>query len=181
MCVWVRGGMKYKFFCNQTVTAYPTGYTSPAEEVYMPGTNYYGGTNTYITIIFTPQSTITEGLYFDQRMRVEGNLKPNSLTVVGDANVGGNISCSNNISATKSLFANGGYLYSVNNGKTAKIGSQNSSWCHFETDAAAHYFNKRIWVNGTVTKGSGAVNVPASFIQSSAPSAVQTGDIWFIT
>ncbi|MBQ9731078.1 MAG: hypothetical protein IJV94_02975 [Bacilli bacterium] len=126
--------MKYKFFCNQPVTAYPTGVTKN-DEIYMPGTNYYGGTNTYVTIMFTPQSTITEGLYFDKRMRVKGNLKPDSLTVVGDVSVGGNISCTNNISASKSLFANNGYLTSVCNGKQIKIGCENSNHTHYVTDA----------------------------------------------
>lgn len=182
VCVWVRGGMKYKFFCNQPVTAYPTGVTKN-DEIYMPGTNYYGGTNTYVTIMFTPQSTITEGLYFDKRMRVKGNLKPDSLTVVGDVSVGGNISCTNNISASKSLFANNGYLTSVCNGKQIKIGCENSNHTHYVTDAnTSHWFNKTVQVAGQIMKGSNYnLNVPAVFIQSGQPTASQTGDIWFIT
>jgi hypothetical protein len=35
-------------------------------------------------------------------------------------------------------------IYSVANGKTVTIGSQNSSWCHIYTDAAAFAFNHTI-------------------------------------
>ena len=34
-----------------------------ADEIYTVGTNYYGGANVNVSIIFTPQSTITEGAY----------------------------------------------------------------------------------------------------------------------
>lgn len=182
ICVWLRGGMNYQFFSNTPATLYPSGFQN-GDEVYSPGTNYYGGENSYVDIIFTPQSTITEGLYFDKRMRVGGNLKSSSLTVEGDASVGGSLSCSNSISASKSLFANNGYLHSVCNGKTTKIGAENSSHTHYITDAnTSHWFNKTVQVAGQIMKGSNySLNVPAVFIQSGQPSASQTGDIWFIT
>lgn len=34
---------------------------------------------------------------------------------------------------------------------------------------------------GTMYKGAGSLGVPGVFIQSSTPSAIQTGDIWFVT
>ena len=37
-------------------------YTS-GDEVYTVGTNYYGGSNSNVEVVFTPQSTITEGAY----------------------------------------------------------------------------------------------------------------------
>ena len=37
--------------------------TSYGDETYTVGTNYYGGANVNVSIIFTPQSTITNGSY----------------------------------------------------------------------------------------------------------------------
>lgn len=42
----------------------------------------------------------------------------------------------------------GGYFISTANGKTLTIGSQNSSWCHYSTNAPAHWFNTHVEVNG---------------------------------
>ncbi len=81
------------------------------------------------------------------------------------------------------MYADGGYLYSVCNGHTFSVGSQNNGWCHYNTTAPSHWFNKPVAVSGTIVKGSSYnVNVPGVFVQSasSTPTATQTGDIWFI-
>lgn len=73
-----------------------------------------------------------------------------------------------------------GQLSITSNGQTVTLGSGNSGWCHYTTTAPSHWFNTKVAVCGTILKGSSYnVNVPGVFIQSSTPSAVQTGDIWF--
>lgn len=67
-CVWLRGGLKYKIRSNSKPTHHDTDYAN-GDEIYTVGTNYYGGTNSNISIIFTPQSTISSGLYFDQTVK----------------------------------------------------------------------------------------------------------------
>ena len=187
ICVWLRGGMEYRFFSNTKPTLHSSGYTSGSEEVYATGTAYHGGTNTNVTIHFNPQSTIKSGAYFSRNLAISGE-----LYVGGAAKVGGTFTSTGKItsnasieatggavSASTSVYANGGGLVSLWNGRTVTVGSRNSEWCHYETDAPAHWFNKKVHVNGALYKGSSYdQNVPAVFVQSSAPSATQTGDIW---
>lgn len=81
-----------------------------------------------------------------------------------------------------SILACDGYLYSIYNGKNITIGSLNGSHCNYSTTAPDHLFNKSVYVQGSLYKGSSYnQNVPAVFIQSSTPTATQTGDIWFVT
>lgn len=61
--IWLRGGTRY--YCrtmNTSLTPKTGSYTEGSSTV-TSGTNYYGGTNTLINIMFTPQTTITSGLY----------------------------------------------------------------------------------------------------------------------
>ena len=46
------------------------------------------------------------------------------------------------------------YLKSTCNGKTITIGSANASYCHYQTDAPAHWFNKEVHVAGHVYGGT---------------------------
>ena len=48
-CVWVRGGMSYRFYCNKTPTL-RTANTSNGNEIFTVGTGYSGGTNTKVTV-----------------------------------------------------------------------------------------------------------------------------------
>ena len=68
-CVWLRGGIVYRMYCNYIPTLYADGFSSSDGEYYSAGTNYYGGTNTNVDIWFTPQSTITSGTYFGNDVR----------------------------------------------------------------------------------------------------------------
>ena len=67
-CVWIRGGLSYDFYSNIKPVLYETDYDDPEytenKEIFSVGTNYYGGTNTRVDILFTPQTTITKGAYF---------------------------------------------------------------------------------------------------------------------
>lgn len=48
-----------------------------------------------------------------------------------------------------------GKIYTINNGVTSSIGSDNSALCHYRTDASAgHWFNKDVLVAGDVYGGS---------------------------
>lgn len=60
-CVWVRGGMKYEFICNIKPVLYVDSYSSN-EQVFMPGTNYYGGTNEKVTICWSADNPKNEVL-----------------------------------------------------------------------------------------------------------------------
>lgn len=48
-CVWVRGGMKYRFYSNQTPTLHSIDYTWDSQ-TFTVGTNKTGGTNVNVTI-----------------------------------------------------------------------------------------------------------------------------------
>lgn len=52
-------------------------------------------------------------------------------------------------SPTDKLHVNSGYIKITNNGKYLKIGPQNSSHTHYETDAS-HWFNTRVDVDGAI-------------------------------
>lgn len=178
-CVWLRGGLLYYFYSNRKATKRETGFTF-GNEVFTIGPNYYGGSNSNVTIRFTPKSTINGGTtYFSHGIKTSGG-----INAAGKIQTSSSIEATGgSVSASDSLFANNGYLYSVCNGKQTKIGCENSSHTHYVTNAnTSHWFNKTVQVAGQIMKGSGYnLNVPAVFIQSGQPSASQTGDIWFIT
>jgi hypothetical protein len=48
-CVWVRGGMIYRFYCNKTPVL-RTSNISNGSEIFTVGTGYSGGTNTKVTV-----------------------------------------------------------------------------------------------------------------------------------
>ena len=61
--LWLRGGLKY--ICQSRscdLSLQESDYTY-IDEVYTVGTNYYGGANSNVNVVFTPQSTITDGAY----------------------------------------------------------------------------------------------------------------------
>ena len=65
-CIWLRGGLNYRFYSNIKPTFYQSSWSNGSGdniETFTSGSNYYGGTNTNVDIIFTPQTTITEGSY----------------------------------------------------------------------------------------------------------------------
>lgn len=63
--VWLRGGLGYRVYSNYTPTLHTSNYTI-GSVICTVGTNYYGGSNTYVNIMFTPQSTITQGAMFSK-------------------------------------------------------------------------------------------------------------------
>ena len=76
-CVWLRGGRKYTVYCNKKPTFYYDGYTSNTtntndREIYTVGTNYHGGTNTRVTIVWsalqTSQQVVTREETYDAKL-----------------------------------------------------------------------------------------------------------------
>ena len=61
--IWLRGGIHYTCFSRNADLSLKTSDYTYGNETYTVGTNYYGGSNSNVSIWFTPQSTITEGAY----------------------------------------------------------------------------------------------------------------------
>ena len=61
--IWLRGGIHYVCCSRDCDLTLKTSDFTFYDETYTVGTNYYGGANVNVSIIFTPQSTITEGAY----------------------------------------------------------------------------------------------------------------------
>ena len=68
--IWLRGGLRYTCFSRDSELSLKTSNYTYGEEVYTIGTNYYGGSNTNVEIMFTPQSTISEGAYSSRPITV---------------------------------------------------------------------------------------------------------------
>lgn len=63
------------------------------------------------------------------------------------------------IYAKGGVQANNGKLKSVYNGQTFDVGSENSSYCHYNTTAGSHWFNKQVSINGTLYPYGAAQNI----------------------
>lgn len=72
-CVWVRGGSNYRIWSNRVGSLKTSDYTS-GNEIFTVGTGYSGGTNTKVTIYFTPQSTISSGMYVNDLIKSSSNI-----------------------------------------------------------------------------------------------------------
>ena len=66
--IWLRGGFNYSCWTKNCELSLKTSDYTYYDEKYTVGTNYYGGENTYVSIIFTPQSTITDGAYSNRNI-----------------------------------------------------------------------------------------------------------------
>lgn len=77
--IWLRGGRTYYFYClNATPTLRTSDYTNGSQK-FTVGTNYYGGNNKNVAIVFTPQSTISSGAYISRNMRVDGTVRGSTV------------------------------------------------------------------------------------------------------
>ena len=61
--IWLRGGIRYYCYSRNADLSLKTSDYTYGDETYTVGTNYYGGSNSNVEVVFTPQSTITEGAY----------------------------------------------------------------------------------------------------------------------
>ena len=79
--IWLRGGIFYTCFSRDSDLSLHTSNYAYGEEVYTIGTNYYGGSNTNVEIMFTPQSTISEGAYSSRQITATGIKANNKLRI----------------------------------------------------------------------------------------------------
>lgn len=59
----------------------------------------------------------------------------------------------NGLISKENVETTDGFLKTAKNGKTTQIGSENSGYCHYITDADKHYFNKPLCVQGDIYGG----------------------------
>ena len=78
-CVWVRGGMKYRFICNKVPTLRTSQYEYSGE-IYTVGTGYSGATNTNVTIQWTANDPSAYNISLSDHTHTSFT---NSITVTG--------------------------------------------------------------------------------------------------
>ena len=61
--IWLRGGIHYACFSRNADLSLKTSDYTYGDETYTVGTNYFGGSNSNVGVVFAPQSTITNGAY----------------------------------------------------------------------------------------------------------------------
>ena len=79
--IWLRGGIHYTCWSRNADLSLKTSDYTFSDETYTVGTNYYGGSNSNVSIWFTPQSTITEGAY-SNRAITSPSIKASVLMVI---------------------------------------------------------------------------------------------------
>lgn len=79
--IWLRGGLHYTCFSRDCELSLHTSDYTFGDEVYTIGTNYYGGSNTNVSIMFTPQSTIKDGAYSSRQIAAT-EIKANNRMVI---------------------------------------------------------------------------------------------------
>ena len=138
-CIWVRGGLTYYVVSNITPSLKTSNYTN-SNEIYTTGSTLHGGTNTKVTVYWTPQTTSGLGtLYHSGGIKTGGG-----LTVGTDASIGGTLTSTGAISGksgavitgtTTSTAFVGNYL-KYNNGYGASLSS--AGWYRFATSSVAN-------------------------------------------
>lgn len=152
--IYLRGGgiYYYRTTNGQYLTVQPNGYTWS-----------YGSYN-YSAPVKTSQDNSPMEKTFDQVYWAPNNLR-NTRTIWGQPfngtqNVSGALSGATTITATgdittsaniggRSIYANGGWLYSNVNGCEIRIGSQNTSYVHITNNANKPYY----FDHGVITSG----------------------------
>ena len=80
--IWLRGGRVYEVFTRNADPALKTNDYNYNDEIYTVGTNYYGGVNSNVDILFTPQSTITDGSYTSRGIKSAGYITAPNITAL---------------------------------------------------------------------------------------------------
>ena len=155
--IYLRGGgiYYYRTTNGQNITVQPNGYT------------WSSGPYNYSAPVKTSQDNSPIEKTFDQVYWAPNNLR-NTRTIWGQPfngtqNVSGALSGATTITATgdittsaniggRSIYANGGWLYSNVNGCEIRIGSQNTSYVHITNNAnKPYYFDHGVITSGRVT------------------------------
>ena len=152
--IYLRGGgiYYYRTTNSQELTVQPNGYT------------WNSGSHNYSAPVKTSQDNSPMEKTFDQVYWAPNNLR-NTRTIWGQPfngtqNVSGALSGATTITATgdittsaniggRSIYANGGWLYSNVNGCEIRIGSQNTSYVHITNNANKPYY----FDHGVITSG----------------------------
>ena len=152
--IYLRGGgiYYYRTTNSQELTVQPNGYT------------WNSGSYNYSAPVKTSQDNSPIEKTFDQVYWAPNNLR-NTRTIWGQPfngtqNVSGALSGATTITATgdittsaniggRSIYANGGWLYSNVNGCEIRIGSQNTSYVHITNNANRPYY----FDHGVITSG----------------------------
>jgi hypothetical protein len=152
--IYLRGGgiYYYRTTNGQSITVQPNGYT------------WSSGPHNYSAPVKTSQDNSPMDKTFDQVYWAPNNLR-NTRTIWGQPfngtqNVSGALSGATTITATgdittsaniggRSIYANGGWLYSNVNGCEIRIGSQNTSYVHITNNANRPYY----FDHGVITSG----------------------------
>lgn len=79
--IWLRGGLRYVCYLRDCELSLHTSDYTFGDETYTVGTNYYGGSNTNVSIWFTPQSTIKDGAYSSRQIAAT-EMKANNRMVI---------------------------------------------------------------------------------------------------
>lgn len=171
------GGEGWSVYTAVTAGSIPSGYSAKTltpssnsiKTDYLRGTYVYTGSvigNSTLSIVSTGANNITlrynnadaTALVFNGTAFKPYDVANNAITN-GSAsgrwanmysvllNVSGAATFSSTVTATGTIASTAGYLKSTLNGNTVQIGSQNSSWAHFQS-SVPFYFNTRINVNG---------------------------------
>lgn len=197
--IGVSGGNGYIYAYDRNASAY--------------GPLRLGGSNIYAENPFTFNSTATFGSYVDV---LGGNLRINSGG--DDSAMGAYVGFRNSVNGERGWigYGEGNSRMRVNNsigsvwvsgtdvqlvvnnaGSSARVataygyldlGPLNSSWCHYNTDRPAHYFNTAVHVNGAIMRynegaalhhGSSSMGSGRITVSTSSPSGGADGDVWF--
>lgn len=122
------------------------GTTSPSEKLSVNGWVGTIGNTGWYSITYTGGVYMTDSTW----VRIYNNKKFYVSNNSSDA-----IHSAGGVYVAGAVHAYANYLKSTCNSCTVTIGSQNSSYCHYETTAPQHWFNKTVRVQGDVYGGSG--------------------------
>lgn len=136
--VWVRGGLTYYISSNVTPILCSSNYTN-GNEIYTVGTNQYGGTNTKVTILWTPQSTSDRGsMYHRNGLVLGGGLyTAGNLSIIGTSTFTGLATFNGNLTAPASTVNNslsGSYQFRNIYGEHLS----SAGWYRFATSSTAN-------------------------------------------
>ena len=164
--IWLRGGINYTCYTMNCPSApsVKTVDTALDTSIVTVGTSYSGGTNTYVSILFTPDTDMSKGIYSSAGMTTAGNLKVRN-TIAG---------------ATLSGY--GAEPLSIGVGSNLNVGMDYNSIQARNNGAASsldlNYYGGMVRVNAQGLANGGLKVGGRLTIPTSAPSNPQAGDIW---
>ena len=173
ICVWLRGGSIYWIMANRAATL-RTSNTTIGDETFTVGTTYHGGTNTNVEVAFTPQSTITSGAFFNDKIKVGGTITATSDVIAYSTGSGTDSSLPVASASTLGLIKVGSGL-SINSsgvlsvtgggggGSNVEWGTATSDMVPLYVDGAYYALSRNNHSHGVSTSGSGNAVTGVSF------------------